>query len=253
MKPVAPVTRNLPRERSEDMQHRLINSKHDPASVQALELVQSPGEIRCQSVDQRWFPCGIFSNGRRLKQGDYFRQVIEPECFRHERAGRLESVRQSLDLIRIRAENLSLGKTLALTPPLSPVSVACCQRPAGRGLVVRRIGGWLWRSVRSPPFLPAGCRQHAKHVLSPRRGRAVVRLFTLCPSRLQSAPSCVLFLKQYDHPTRSYRQHAGERFTLSWGERAGVRASVPLTFLSLLHSNTSRNPTGLTHFALTLK
>jgi len=89
--------------------------------------------------------------------------------------------------------------------------------------------------------------------LSPRRGRAVVRLFRLCPSRLQSAPSCVLFLKQYDHPTRSYRQHAGERFTLSWGEKAGVRASVPLTFLSLLHSNTSRNPTGLTHFALTLK
>ena len=85
--------------------------------------------------------------------------------------------------------------------------------------------------------------------LSPRRGRAIVRLFTLCPSRLQSAPSCVLFRKQYDHPTRSYRPHAGERFTLSWGERAGVRASVPLTFLSLLHSNTSRNPTGPTHFA----
>ena len=85
--------------------------------------------------------------------------------------------------------------------------------------------------------------------LSPRRGRAIVRLFTLCPSRLQSAPSCVLFRKQYDHPTRSYRPHAGERFTLSWGERAGVRASVPLTFLPLLHSNTSRNPTGPAHFA----
>jgi len=92
-------------------------------------------------------------------------------------------VRQSsLDLMRICAENLSLGKTLALTPALSP-----------------------------------------------RRGRAVVRLFTLCPSRLQSAASFVSFLKQYDHPTSSYRQHAGERFTLSWGERAGVRA----TFLSL--------------------
>jgi hypothetical protein len=33
------------------------------------------------------------------------------------------------------------------------------------------------------------------------------------------------------------------------GERAGVRASVPLTFLSVLHSNTSRSPTGPAHFA----
>jgi len=66
MNPVAPVTRNLPRKGSEDMRHRLINSNDDPASVQALDLVQAPGEIRCQSVDQRWFPCGIFSNRKRL-------------------------------------------------------------------------------------------------------------------------------------------------------------------------------------------
>ena len=113
--------------------------------------------------------------------------------------------------------------------------------------------GWSGRHSRvplvaTPPHFAVSQRQESERklaltpALSPRRGRAVVRLSTLCPSRLQSAPSCVLFLKQYDHPTRSYRPHAGERFTLSWGERAGVRASVPLTFLSLLHWNTSRNP-----------
>jgi len=49
----------------------------------------------------------------------------------------LESVRQSLDLIRIRAENLSLGKTLALTPALTPVSV---QRAAS----VPLAEAWSW-------------------------------------------------------------------------------------------------------------
>ena len=62
--------------------------------------------------------------------------------------------------------------------------------------------------------------------LSPGRGRDAVRLFILRPSRLQSAPLYVLFLKPHDHPTPSYRQRAGEGFTLSPGERAGVRASV---------------------------
>jgi len=37
--------------------------------------------------------------------------------------------------------------------------------------------------------------------------------------------NCVLFPKPYDDPTRSYLQYSGERFTLSPGERAGVRAS----------------------------
>jgi len=53
MNPVAPVTRNLPRKGSEDMRHRLINSNDDPASVQALDLVQAPRETRCQAVEQR--------------------------------------------------------------------------------------------------------------------------------------------------------------------------------------------------------
>ena len=97
--------------------------------------------------------------------------------------------------------------------------------------------GWSGRHSRvplvaTPPHFAVSQRQESERklaltpALSPRRGRAVVRLFTLCPSRLQSAASFVSFLKQYDHPTSSYRQHAGERFTLSWGERAGVRASV---------------------------
>src|SRR6478672_8058747 len=38
----------------------------------------------------------------------------------------------------------------------------------------------------------------------PRRGRNAVRLFTRCLSRLQSAPTCSLLPKRYDHPTRSY-------------------------------------------------
>ena len=68
--------------------------------------------------------------------------------------------------------------------------------------------------------------------LSPRRGRHAVRLFTLCRSRLQSAPPCLLLQKLYYRPTRSYPPHAGDRFTLSWGKRAGVRASVPLIAFS---------------------
>jgi len=57
--------------------------------------------------------------------------------------------------------------------------------------------------------------------LSPRRGGNGVRIFTHCPSRLQSAPACVLFLQLHDHPARSSQQHAGERFTLSWGRGPG--------------------------------
>jgi len=49
-------------------------------------------------------------------------------------------------------------------------------------------------------------------------------------------------------PTRSYGLHAGERFTLSWG-KGPVRASVHLTFLSLLIRAVLRNPAGQAHFA----
>jgi len=46
----------------------------------------------------------------------------------------------------------------------------------------------------------------------------------------------VLFPKPYDYPTRSYRQHAGEQFTLSRGRGQGegeptsdcIRVSRPL-------------------------
>jgi len=38
---------------------------------------------------------------------------------------------------------------------------------------------------------------------------------------LQSAPAYVLFLKLHGHPACSYRQPAGERFTLSWGRGPG--------------------------------
>ena len=77
------------------------------------------------------------------------------------------------------------------------------------------------------------------------RGRETVRLFTPCPSQLQSAPPCFLFLKRYEHPTGLYRHHAGERFTLSSGERAegtAVESRLECTFS--MHSIAPRGTSG---------